>query len=64
MFNKKDCRFFRPKNGRCYFGNVVCKQTKECDNYESKYTCGWWSCGSRGCGNCPDCYGEVCTCNI
>ena len=26
--------------------------------------CGWWSCGTRGCGDCPDCYGEVCECDV
>jgi hypothetical protein len=24
--------------------------------------CGWWTCGGRGCGDCPDCYGEKCEC--
>jgi hypothetical protein len=26
--------------------------------------CGWWTCGGRGCGDCPDCYGEHCECGL
>jgi len=26
------------------------------------HPCGWWTCGGRGCGDCPDCYGEQCEC--
>ena len=59
-----DCGNSRP-NGVCLLTlstePVICgsfvKATKDktCD-------CGWWTCGTRGCGDCPDCYGEVCEC--
>lgn len=32
---------------------------------ESTCECGYWSCGGgRGCGDCPDCYGEHCECGL
>jgi hypothetical protein len=45
--------------------------TPRCPNHEhhgdwlDRHPCGWWSCGGgRGCGNCPDCYGEPCECHF
>lgn len=26
--------------------------------------CGFWTCGGRGCGDCPDCLGERCECDL
>ena len=26
--------------------------------------CGYWTCGTRGCGACPDCMGEHCVCAL
>ena len=32
---------------------------------ESTCECGYWTCGGgRGCGDCPDCYGEHCECGL
>lgn len=63
-----DCVNARP-NGVCVLD--LCTHDKVCANFkqmpegESKTCeCGWWTCGSRGCGDCPDCYGEYCECGM
>jgi len=59
------CEHRRP-NGVC---ELTLSTNKEaCDQYcaaegDKVCNCGYWSCGGRGCGDCPDCCGEVCECD-
>ena len=66
MATCKECIYCRP-NGVCDYH--LCTPDKICDAFEKSTGnktcgCGWWSCGTRGCGDCPDCYGEVCECDV
>ena len=62
----RNCEYSRP-NGVCE--NTLCTHTEVCKNFQlstrsKTCKCGYWSCGTRGCGDCPDCYGEHCECGI
>lgn len=41
-------------------------QTGKCQRCTDRRVCGcgWWSCGDRSCGHCPDCLGDFCECHI
>jgi hypothetical protein len=61
-----ECVNGRP-NGVCEL--TLCTHEEVCDQFEmregdGRCECGWWSCGSRGCGDCPDCCGEYCECGF
>lgn len=50
---------------REFFGS---DEEPESDQYNEyghyRCACGYTSCGSRGCGHCADCMGEICECHI
>lgn len=64
MYTCRDCVRGRP-NSSCSLLKSTEKQICdmfELDSFDETCNCGWWTCGSRGCGSCPDCYGYVCVC--
>lgn len=62
----QNCEKGRP-NGVCI--EDLARHKERCMGYRRDFEpktceCGWWSCPGRGCGECPSCYGEHCSCGM
>jgi len=73
MLNESICNacYWQRPNGSCN-SDVWNSELKRCmafeyhdvEMYTTRCRCGYWSCGTRGCGDCPDCCGGQCECDL